>query len=68
MDRDPAERRELEAELAHALETGGFTLAYQPLCIPDGTLTGFEALFRFHSPRLGNVPPANSFLSPKRRS
>jgi len=57
MDREPAERRELEAELSRALETGGFTVAYQPLCLPDGTLCGFEALLRFHSPRLGNVPP-----------
>jgi diguanylate cyclase (GGDEF)-like protein len=58
MDREPAERRELEAELSHALETGGFTLAYQPLCLPDGVLTGFEALLRFKSPRFGNVPPS----------
>ncbi len=58
MDREPAERRELEAELSHALETGGFAVAYQPLCMPDGTLNGFEALLRFNSPRLGNVPPS----------
>jgi len=58
MDRVPTERRELEAELAHALETGGFTLAYQPLCLPDGTLKSFEALIRFESPRLGNIPPS----------
>jgi len=57
MDREPAERRELEAELSHALQSGGFTLAYQPLCLPDGVLRGFEALLRFTSPRLGNVPP-----------
>jgi diguanylate cyclase (GGDEF)-like protein len=57
MDREPAERRELEAELSHALETGGFTVAYQPLCAPDGALIGFEALLRFVSPRLGNVAP-----------
>jgi diguanylate cyclase (GGDEF)-like protein len=59
MDRLPAERRELEEELTLALETGDFTLAYQPQCLPDGTLTGFEALLRFHSPRLGNVPPSH---------
>ncbi|MGA2672700.1 MAG: EAL domain-containing protein [Terracidiphilus sp.] len=59
MDREPAERRELEAELNHALETGGFTVAYQPLCLPNGVLHGFEALLRFHSPRLGNVPPCD---------
>jgi len=59
MDREPAERRELEAELSHALETGGFTIAYQPLCLPDGMLNGFEALLRFNSPRFGNVPPSH---------
>jgi EAL domain-containing protein (putative c-di-GMP-specific phosphodiesterase class I) len=58
MDREPAERRELEAELSQALENGGFTLAYQPQCLPDGSLMGFEALLRFHSPRLGHVPPS----------
>jgi diguanylate cyclase (GGDEF)-like protein len=59
MDREPAERRALEAELNHALETGGFTVAYQPLCLPDGSLRGFEALLRFCSPRLGNIPPCD---------
>jgi diguanylate cyclase (GGDEF)-like protein len=59
MDREPAERRELEAELSQALESGGFTVAYQPLCLPDGSLQGFEALLRFCSPRLGNVPPCD---------
>ncbi len=58
MDREPAQRRELETELAQALETGGFTLAYQPICLPDGSLKGFEALLRFESPRLGKVPPS----------
>jgi len=60
MDREPAERRELEAELKQALETGiGFSLAYQPICQPDGTLSGFEALLRFRSPRLGDLSPGN---------
>jgi diguanylate cyclase (GGDEF)-like protein len=58
MDREPAERRELESELSHALENDGFSIAYQPQCLPDGTLVGFEALLRFNSPRLGNIPPA----------
>lgn len=59
MDREPAERRELEAELNHALENGGFTVAYQPLCLPNGSLHGFEALLRFCSPRLGDVSPCD---------
>jgi len=60
MDREPAERRELEAELKLALENGdGFSVAYQPICLPNGTLSGFEALLRFRSPRLGNLPPCD---------
>jgi len=59
MDREPAERRELELELKAALDAGGFSIAYQPVCFPDGGLHGFEALLRFESPRLGNVPPSH---------
>jgi len=59
MDRVPAERRELEEEMRLALENGGFSMAYQPICLPDGTLKGFEALLRFNSPRLGMVPPSH---------
>lgn len=58
MDREPTERRELEAELSLALENNGFSLDYQPQCLPDGTLVGFEALLRFHSERLGDMSPA----------
>jgi len=58
MDRGPAERREFEAELSQAIGTDAFSIAYQPLCLPDGVLVGFEALLRFESPRLGNVTPS----------
>jgi diguanylate cyclase (GGDEF)-like protein len=58
MDREPAQRRELEAELSLALESDGFTLVYQPECLPDGTLVGMEALLRFRSSRLGDVSPS----------
>ena len=58
LDREAAERRELEAELSRGLEMGGFSIVYQPLCLPDGALMSFEALLRFNSPRLGNVPPS----------
>ena len=57
MDKEPAQRRVLESELSYALENNGFTLAYQPECLPDGTLVGFEALLRFQSPSLGDVSP-----------
>ncbi len=59
MDSEPAERRELETELSRALEIGGFSMVYQPLCTPKGVLMGFEALLRFSSPRLGSVSPAH---------
>jgi len=57
MDKEPAQRRVLESELSYALENNGFTIAYQPECLPDGTLVGFEALLRFQSPSLGDVTP-----------
>ena len=57
MDKEPAQRRELEVELGFAVENNGFTLAYQPECRPDGTMVGMEALIRFNSPRLGDVSP-----------
>ena len=59
MDQVPAERRELETELKEAIESGGFTIAYQPLCHPSGALDGLEALLRFNSQRLGSVPPSH---------
>jgi len=58
MDQVPAQRRDLEEEMKQALEIGGFRVVYQPLCQPDGTLDGFEALLRFESPSLGAVPPS----------
>jgi diguanylate cyclase (GGDEF)-like protein len=58
MDQARQQRRELEEEMRMALETDGFHLVYQPLCQPDGTLESFEALLRFRSERLGNVPPS----------
>lgn len=49
--------REIEQGLAVALEKNYLRLAYQPLYSHDGELTGFEALLRFHHPRLGEIPP-----------
>lgn len=49
---------ELENELREALENGQFELYYQPLVsLAEGWLAGFEALMRWHSPRLGFVAP-----------
>ncbi|MDR3744973.1 MAG: EAL domain-containing protein [Acidobacteriaceae bacterium] len=59
MDNEPTKRRELEAELSLALDNDGFSVVYQPQCLPDGKLVGLEALIRFHSERLGDVSPAH---------
>lgn len=58
LDKQAAHRRELETELNHGLECGGFRVVYQPVCLPDGSLVGFEALLRFTSASLGNIPPS----------
>lgn len=52
------DRRELEQEMAAALEHGGFELHYQPQCDQNGRVAAFEALLRFTHPTLGVVPPS----------
>jgi diguanylate cyclase (GGDEF)-like protein len=47
----------IEAELPQALERGQLHLLYQPKLRPDGCLLGFEALVRWSSPTLGEIPP-----------
>ncbi|MGR7025625.1 EAL domain-containing protein [Geodermatophilus sp. URMC 62] len=50
--------RELEQELRGALAAGQFRLVYQPVIdLADRRVTGFEALLRWNSPRLGAVGP-----------
>jgi diguanylate cyclase (GGDEF)-like protein len=53
-----SDRRELEVEMASALEHGGFELHYQPQCDRRGRVAAFEALLRFNHPTLGVVPPS----------
>ncbi len=53
------ERVVLEGALRNALELGQFELHYQPrveMC--GGTISGVEALLRWHHPQLGTVSPA----------
>ena len=53
-------RRELEGELHYALTRGELELHYQPLhAIPDGTVSGFEALIRWNHPDRGLVSPVD---------
>ncbi|HTV97996.1 MAG TPA: EAL domain-containing protein [Steroidobacteraceae bacterium] len=49
----------IEAKLRGALERGEFTLHYQPqFDVGAGTVSGMEALLRWHSEELGQVPPS----------
>ncbi|WP_443026783.1 putative bifunctional diguanylate cyclase/phosphodiesterase [Sphingomonas sp. CV7422] len=53
------ERRVLEMALRQALDKGEMHLHYQPVVdAATGSLTGFEALLRWHSPQFGDVSPA----------
>jgi diguanylate cyclase (GGDEF)-like protein len=59
MDRRWQETRALEAALRHAATTKDFELHYQPqVLLPDGRLTGFEALIRWRHPERGLLHPA----------
>lgn len=53
----------LLSELRHALNHDQFILHYQPkIHLPDGHITGFEALIRWRHPVHGLVPP-NDFIA-----
>ena len=53
-----SEHLELENALRQALARGEISLHYQPLVdLASGELSGCEALMRWHSPTLGQVPP-----------
>jgi len=53
-------RMEMEAELRAALDSGGLTLAFQPIVsLADGWVIGAEALARWPHPVRGSVPPSD---------
>ncbi|HUN83372.1 MAG TPA: GGDEF domain-containing protein [Terracidiphilus sp.] len=58
MSEESSESLEIEEALGVAIEENYLRLVYQPLYSQGGELTGFEALLRFHHPRLGNISPA----------
>src|SRR3984957_16514536 len=62
MNSDLAKRVGMEHRLRTALEHGQFELYYQPkVTLRTGTITGVEALLRWHDPENGLVAP-NLFL------
>jgi diguanylate cyclase (GGDEF)-like protein/PAS domain S-box-containing protein len=59
LDADARRRFATEAALREALSGDGLELVYQPLYrLQDFSLTGVEALLRWHHPRHGDIPPA----------
>jgi diguanylate cyclase len=53
------QRFTIEAQLRGAMERGEFSLHYQPqFDVRNGTVSGMEALLRWHNVELGLVPPA----------
>ncbi len=60
MDARARERRQLELDLRAALRAGDLEVHYQPLVkLATGTITGCEALVRWHHPERGMVSPAH---------
>ena len=59
MDAQCKARRKLEMDLRQAMAHGEFELYYQPLLnLEDNTITGCEALLRWHHPERGMISPA----------
>ncbi|MEM7591735.1 MAG: EAL domain-containing protein [Cyanobacteria bacterium P01_A01_bin.83] len=58
MQEQALKRLQLEADLNQAIKEQEFELYYQPIiCLKTGTVKGFEALVRWHSPTRGFVSP-----------
>src|SRR5258708_34756855 len=52
-------RRNLEMDLRQAITDGTLEVYYQPcISLQDNTITGCEALLRWHHPERGTIPPA----------
>jgi diguanylate cyclase (GGDEF)-like protein/PAS domain S-box-containing protein len=58
MDKQLREKRALQQDLRAAIGHNELELHYQPQAHIDGTITGFEALVRWHHPRFGVVAPS----------
>lgn len=58
MDTLARDRARMAGALRKALDRGEFRLLYQPkLDLTNGNITGVEALLRWHSAELGEIPP-----------
>ncbi|HEX8527409.1 bifunctional diguanylate cyclase/phosphodiesterase [Allosphingosinicella sp.] len=58
MDEALRQRRQLDADLKHAIDNEELAVHYQPLAdLGSGTILGFEALLRWTHPTLGVVSP-----------
>ena len=52
-------RLRIEDALRHAIDNDELRVAYQPFfCLHDQSIRGFEALLRWSSPELGEIPPS----------
>jgi diguanylate cyclase (GGDEF)-like protein/PAS domain S-box-containing protein len=59
MDAEARRRAVMVAALRRALERGEFRLVYQPrMSLLDNRISGVEALLRWHSEELGEIPPS----------
>ncbi len=58
MDNQLREKRLLQEDLRSVIQRNELELHYQPQAHINGTITGFEALVRWHHPRHGLVPPS----------
>lgn len=59
MQKNALERRDLERDLARAVEQGELSLLYQPIVsLVSGKMVGFEALLRWRHPSRGLLMPA----------
>jgi diguanylate cyclase (GGDEF)-like protein/PAS domain S-box-containing protein len=58
MDNQLREKRALHEDLRMAIQRDELEVYYQPQAHIDGSVTGFEALLRWHHPRHGMVPPS----------
>ena len=57
-DKQLREKRALQQDLRQAIARNELALHYQPQALIDNSVTGFEALARWHHPRHGVVSPS----------